>query len=60
MSIIMEKQSILTSERTWPIYRLTGGKKCRGRNTMKLYITAFSPVAGDTQYEAKQLQRTSN
>ena len=40
-------------------YRLTGGKECRGRSRREIneIITAFSPVAGDTQYEAKQLSK---
>ena len=38
-------------------YRLNGGKECRGRSRREIneIINAFSPVAGDTQYKAKQL-----
>ena len=56
---VFSPSQILTSELTQPIYRLTGGKECRGRSRREIneIITAFFPVAGDTQYEAKQLSK---
>ena len=32
----MDKQLILTSELTQPIYKLTGGKECRGRSRREI------------------------